>query len=60
VDANEPRLAREYLAYRERRGGVRVYFCCCPLTLFLALPLLLARLCQYALGRLRGRSTLWV
>ena len=56
MDLNEARLARDYLAYRERRGGVRVYFCCCPLTLFLVLPLLLARLCQYALGRLRGRS----
>ena len=41
------------LAWQRRRGGsrVRVYFCCCPLGLLLAPPLLLARLARGALAR---------
>jgi hypothetical protein len=41
--------------WQSRRGGVRVYFCCCPLTLLLAPPLLLVRLLQYGCLRLMGR-----
>lgn len=42
-------------AYGQRRSRVRVYFCCCPLSLCLALPLL----CGYLIkqGALRVLRT---
>ena len=44
------------LAWQRRRGSgrVRVYFCCCPLGLLLAPPLLLARLARAALARVEA------
>lgn len=38
-----------------RRGGVRVYFCCCPLLLVFALPLLVGRLIGRGVLRLYGK-----
>ena len=44
-----------FLEWQRRRGGsrVRVYFCCCPLGVLLAPPILLARLVRWSLLRWR-------
>lgn len=42
--------------WQQRRGGVRFYFCCCPLLLALAPVVLAARLLQYGVLRLLGRD----
>lgn len=49
------RFAPPAAGWQQRRGGVRFYFCCCPLTLALAPALLVARLFQYGTLRLLGR-----
>lgn len=46
--------------WQARRGGTRVYFCCCPLMLVVTPFLLLGRLIQYGVFRFLGRPvTAW-
>ncbi len=40
--------------WQQRRGGVQVYFCCCPFALLLAPFLIVMRLLQYGTSRLLG------
>ena len=40
---------------QQRRGGIQVYFCCCPFALLLAPSLIVVRLLQYGTLRLLGR-----
>lgn len=41
--------------WQQRRGGLQVYFCCCPFALLLAPFLIVARLAHYGASLLRGR-----
>ncbi len=41
-------------AWQQRRGGIQVYFCCCPFALLLAPFLIVARLLHYGTLRLLG------
>ncbi len=45
--------------WQQRRGGVRFYFCCCPLVLLLAPFMLVFRLGQYGVLLLLGRPAPW-
>jgi len=40
--------------WQQRRGGVQVYFCCCPFALLLAPFLIVARLLHHGMLRLLG------
>lgn len=55
---NPGRTPESLAAWRRRRGGVRVYFCCCPLPLVLLLAALalLGHLAQRQFVRLLGKT----
>lgn len=45
-------------SWQQRRGGVQVYFCCCPFALLLAPFLIVTRLLQYGMSHLLGDPVL--